>query len=65
MLENAWYSVISGDVLRSYGKTPRAEDAAAVLRLTASDLLRLGVIDEVLSEPSEELIVTRLQLPPP
>jgi acetyl-CoA carboxylase carboxyl transferase subunit alpha len=53
MLENAWYSVISPEMCAQilWKDTARAEDAAAVLRLTASDLLRLGVIDEVLSEP--------------
>ncbi|MGI6082541.1 MAG: acetyl-CoA carboxylase carboxyltransferase subunit alpha [Limnochordia bacterium] len=53
MLENAWYSVISPEMCAQilWKDTARAEDAAAVLRLTAPDLLEMGVIDEVLPEP--------------
>ena len=53
MLEHAVYSVISPEgcasILWRNGK--KAEEAAAALKLTAQDLQRLGVIDEIVSEP--------------
>lgn len=53
MLEYAYYSVISPEgcagILWNDGK--RASDAARALRLTSADLLRLGVVDEVVPEP--------------
>ncbi len=53
MLENAWYSVISPEMCAQilWKDTARAADAAAVLRITAADLLSFGVVDEVLPEP--------------
>lgn len=53
MLENAYYSVISpeGCAAILWGDRERAPEAAAALRLTAHDLLDLGVIDEVVPEP--------------
>jgi acetyl-CoA carboxylase carboxyl transferase subunit alpha len=53
MLEHAIYSVISpeGCAAILWKDQARAEDAAEALRLTASDLKSLGVIDEVLPEP--------------
>jgi len=53
MLENAYYSVISPEgcaaiLWRDRGKAP---EAAAALKLTAADLLELGVIDELVEEP--------------
>lgn len=53
MLENGFYSVISPEgcaaiLWRDRGK---AEQAAEALKGTAQDLLRLGVIDEVVAEP--------------
>jgi acetyl-CoA carboxylase carboxyl transferase subunit alpha len=55
MLENAVYSVISPEscaaiVWRDSGK---AELAANALKLTAQDLLRLGLIDGIIPEPPE------------
>ncbi len=55
MFENAVYSVISPEscaaiIWRDSGK---AELAAAALRLTAQDLLRLGLIDGTIPEPPE------------
>ena len=52
MLENAVYSVISpegcaGILWRDGAKAP---EAAAALKITAADLKRLGVIDEIVSE---------------
>jgi acetyl-CoA carboxylase carboxyl transferase subunit alpha len=53
MLENAIYSVISpeGCAAILWKDQGRAEDAARALRLTASDLKELGVVDEILPEP--------------
>lgn len=53
VLENAYYSVISpeGCAAILWKDGSRAPDAAAVLKLTAADLLRMGIIDEVVSEP--------------
>lgn len=55
MFENAVYSVISPEgcaaiLWKNAGEAPRA---AAALKLTASDLLELRVIDRVVGEPSE------------
>ncbi len=54
MLSHAIYSVISpeGCAAILWKDQSRAEDAAAALRLTAPDLMSLGVIDEILPEPS-------------
>jgi acetyl-CoA carboxylase carboxyl transferase subunit alpha len=53
MLSNAIYSVISpeGCAAILWKDQARAEDAASALRLTATDLKSLGVIDEILEEP--------------
>jgi len=53
MLENAYYSVISpeGCAAILWRDRARAPDAAAALKLISSDLLRLGVVDEVIEEP--------------
>lgn len=53
MLENAIYSVISpeGCAAILWRSRDHADLAAAALKLTAADLLELGVVDEVLSEP--------------
>ncbi len=53
MLENAWYSVISPEMCAQilWRDVKRAPEAAQSLRLTAKDLLELGVIDEVIPEP--------------
>ena len=54
MLENAIYSVISpeGCAAILWKDQARAEDAARALRLTATDLKKLGIIDEILPEPA-------------
>jgi acetyl-CoA carboxylase carboxyl transferase subunit alpha len=53
MLENAYYSVISPEgcaaILWKHRK--HAPEAAAALKLTAADLLELGLIDDVIPEP--------------
>jgi acetyl-CoA carboxylase carboxyl transferase subunit alpha len=53
VLENAYYSVISpeGCAAILWKNSAKAPDAAEVLKLTAQDLLRLGIIDEVVPEP--------------
>lgn len=53
VLENAYYSVISpeGCAAILWKNGLRASDAAKVLRLTADDLLRMGIIDETIEEP--------------
>jgi acetyl-CoA carboxylase carboxyl transferase subunit alpha len=53
MLENAWYSVISPEgcaaiLWRDRAKAPAAAEA---LKLTAKDLMELGIIDTVVPEP--------------
>jgi acetyl-CoA carboxylase carboxyl transferase subunit alpha len=55
MLENAVYSVISPEscaaiIYRDSGKAP---EAAAALKMTAPDLLELGLIDGIIPEPGE------------
>lgn len=53
MLEHATYSVISPEGCASilWRNAAHAEDAAAALRLTAQDLLQLGIIDRIIPEP--------------
>jgi acetyl-CoA carboxylase carboxyl transferase subunit alpha len=55
MLENAIYSVISPESCAAiiYRDSTKAELAARALRLTAAELLRLGIIDEIVPEPGE------------
>jgi acetyl-CoA carboxylase carboxyl transferase subunit alpha len=55
MLENAVYSVISPEscaaiIYRDSGKAP---EAAQALKMTAPDLLELGLIDGIVPEPGE------------
>ncbi len=53
MLENAYYSVISPEGCASilYRDSSKNKDAAEALRISAQDLLELGVIDEIIPEP--------------
>jgi len=53
MLENAYYSVISPEMCAQilYRDSGQAEAASACLRMTASDLVGMGIVDEVLNEP--------------
>ncbi len=53
VLENAYYSVISpeGCAAILWKDTARSPDAANALKLTARELLELGVIDEMVPEP--------------
>jgi acetyl-CoA carboxylase carboxyl transferase subunit alpha len=54
MLEHAIYSVISpeGCAAILWDDAKRAREAAEVLRITAPDLLKLGVIDAIIPEPA-------------
>jgi acetyl-CoA carboxylase carboxyl transferase subunit alpha len=53
MMENSVYSVISPESCSTiiYRDRGKAEQAAAALRLTAEDLLELGLIDGIVPEP--------------
>ena len=53
MLEHSIYSVISPEGAASilWRDAARAKDAAAAMKITAQDLKRLGVIDEIVPEP--------------
>jgi acetyl-CoA carboxylase carboxyl transferase subunit alpha len=55
LMENAVYSVISPESCAAiiYRDAARAEEAAAALKLTAPDLLQLGLIDGIIPEPPE------------
>jgi acetyl-CoA carboxylase carboxyl transferase subunit alpha len=54
MLEHAVYSVISPEGAASilWRDTTKAQEAAANMKITAQDLLRLGVVDVVVPEPT-------------
>ncbi len=54
MLENSWYSVISpeGCAAILWRDNAKAPDAAEALRLSATDLMQLKVIDKILPEPT-------------
>ena len=53
ILENAYYSVISpeGCAAILWKERAAAEKAAAALKITAKDLLELGLVDEIIAEP--------------
>jgi len=54
MLENSIYSVISPEACSSilYRDASKAEKAADSLKLTAKDLHKFGIVDEILPEPA-------------
>jgi acetyl-CoA carboxylase carboxyl transferase subunit alpha len=54
MLEHAIYSVISPEGAASilWRDPSRAQDAATSMKITAQDLLRLGVLDAIVPEPT-------------
>ena len=54
MLEHAIYGVISPEGAASilWRDPARAQDAATSMKITAQDLLRLGVIDGIVAEPT-------------
>lgn len=51
--ENAWYSVISPEGAASiiWKDAAKAPEAAEALKVTAADLLDLGIVEEVIPEP--------------
>ncbi len=53
MLENAWYSVINPEScsLILWRNRDNKEDAAEALKITAPDLIELGIVDRVVPEP--------------
>jgi acetyl-CoA carboxylase carboxyl transferase subunit alpha len=53
ILENAYYSVISPEACSAilWKDRKHAPEAAEALKLTAQDLVKLGVVDEVVPEP--------------
>lgn len=53
MLENAWYSVISpeGCAAILWRDNANAPLAAEAMKLTADDLVKLGIMDDVIAEP--------------
>jgi acetyl-CoA carboxylase carboxyl transferase subunit alpha len=54
MLEHAIYSVISPEGAASilWRDTTKAQEAASSMKITAEDLVRLGVVDTVIPEPT-------------
>ncbi len=55
MLENAYYSVISPEGCASilFRDSSKAPEAASALKITAEDLFKLKLIDEIIPEPEE------------
>src|SRR5205814_579869 len=53
IFENAYYSVISPEACSAilWKDRPHAAEAAEALKLTAQDLMTLGVVDQVIPEP--------------
>jgi acetyl-CoA carboxylase carboxyl transferase subunit alpha len=53
MLEHAYYSVISpeGAAAILWKDAAKAQEAAEALKITAPDLDRLGVVDDIIPEP--------------
>jgi acetyl-CoA carboxylase carboxyl transferase subunit alpha len=53
MLEHAIYSVISPEAASSilWRDSAKAQEAATSMKITAQDLMRFGVIDQILTEP--------------
>lgn len=54
MLENAIYSILSPEGYASilWKDSSMAKEAAEKMKLTAKDLLDLGIIDEIIKEPN-------------
>ena len=53
MLEHAIYSVISPEGAASilWHDTTKAQEAATNMKITAQDLIRFGIVDEIIAEP--------------
>src|SRR5206468_1148133 len=54
MLENAIYSVASPEAAANilWKDGSRGAEAAAAMKITASDLLRFGIVDAIVAEPA-------------
>jgi acetyl-CoA carboxylase carboxyl transferase subunit alpha len=54
MLEHAIYSVISPEGAASilWRDTAKAQDAASCMKITAHDMVRFGIVDAVVPEPT-------------
>jgi len=65
ILENAYYSVISpeGCAAILWEDRAAAPKAAEALKITAKDLLELGLVDEIVPEPLGARITTPLKPP--
>ena len=69
MLENAVYSILSPEGFASilYKDASKAKEAAENMKITANDLKKLGIVDDVIKEPKEgagedfEQIVSKLK----
>ncbi len=53
MLEHAMFSIISPESFAQilWKDASRAQEAASVMKLTANDLIKLGIVDQILPEP--------------
>ena len=53
MLQNSIYSILSPEGFASilWKDAKRAEEASSIMKITAQDLLRFGIIDKVIDEP--------------
>lgn len=56
MLENAVYSILSPEGFASilYKDASKAQEAAQNMKITAEDLMDLGIIDKIIYEPDDE-----------
>ena len=63
MLENSVYSVISPEGCASilWKDSKRAKEAADCLKITSDDLLKLGIIDRIISEEDNNDILSNLK----
>ena len=54
MMQNSWYSVISPEGCASilFRDAGKAEEAAEALKVTPDDMVKMGICDEVISEPN-------------
>lgn len=55
MMENAVYSILSPEGFASilYKDSSKAKEAAENMKMTAKDLKKLGIIDEIIKEPED------------
>ena len=60
MLENSIYSILSPEGFASilWKDSSRAREAAGVMKLTARDLCRAGIVEKVIPEPEHYTVLT-------